>query len=161
MADTQRLPIPLIQNYEWQRAAACRGMDSSVFFHPFKERNSDRRRRIADAKAICNHCPVIDACLTHALHSREPYGIWGGLSEDERAQLLGVQSLRYPAPIPDSSMNAARTEDLTAPSENGDRLRSASPNRWQAISSNLAPEAAIASAWTVLNRRDWLAHAND
>ena len=28
---------------------------------------------------------------------REPYGVWGGLSEDERAAELGVESLRYPA----------------------------------------------------------------
>ncbi len=40
---------------------------------------------------------MIDACLAHALQIPEPYGIWGGLSEDERAERLGVQFLRYPA----------------------------------------------------------------
>ena len=27
---------------------------------------------------------VLQACRTHALAVREPYGVWGGLTEDER-----------------------------------------------------------------------------
>jgi WhiB family redox-sensing transcriptional regulator len=57
-----------------------------------------RTARIAAAKAICRQCPAITACLDHALRVREPYGVWGGPSEDERAELLGLKSLRYPAP---------------------------------------------------------------
>lgn len=97
MADTQRLPEPLIDHWEWQGGAACRGMDSSTFFHPPEERNAARQQRIDAAKQICRTCPAMLACRAHALQVREPYGIWGGLSEDERAALLGVQSLRYPA----------------------------------------------------------------
>jgi WhiB family redox-sensing transcriptional regulator len=97
MADTKRLPEPLVDHWEWQLAAACRGMDSGTFFHPPDERNSAREQRIAQAKAVCRACPAIQECREHALRVREPYGIWGGLSEDERAGLLGVQSLRYPA----------------------------------------------------------------
>ena len=48
------------------------------------------------AKAICQSCPAITECRAHALRVREPYGIWGGLSESERASLLGVRSMRYP-----------------------------------------------------------------
>lgn len=103
MADTERLPKPFITNYAWQADAACRGMDSGAFFHPFKEPNSQRRQRIANAKAICNKCPAINDCLDHALRAREPYGIWGGLSEDERARILGVRSLRYPGAVADNS----------------------------------------------------------
>jgi hypothetical protein len=55
-------------------------------------------KRIAQAKAVCSTCPVMIDCRTHALHSREPYGIWGVLSEQERAEHLGLQSVRYPAP---------------------------------------------------------------
>jgi WhiB family redox-sensing transcriptional regulator len=39
-------------------------------------------------------------CLDYALKVQEPYGIWGGRSEDERAALLGVESLRYPKKNP-------------------------------------------------------------
>lgn len=72
-------------------------MDVEAFFHPPGERGTSRRRRIAQAKEICGQCPVIDACREHALSAVEPYGVWGGLSEEERAGLLGLQSLRYTA----------------------------------------------------------------
>jgi WhiB family redox-sensing transcriptional regulator len=85
-------------------------MDSSLFFHPANERNADREKRISAAKKICRHCPALTACLDHALRAREPYGIWGGLSEDERAQRLGVESLRYPAPLkPNPTLPSADT----------------------------------------------------
>jgi WhiB family redox-sensing transcriptional regulator len=32
---------------------------------------------------------VIAACRAHALAVQEPYGIWGGLSEDDRLAILG------------------------------------------------------------------------
>jgi WhiB family transcriptional regulator, redox-sensing transcriptional regulator len=99
MADTKRLPGPQLDYWEWQLHAACRGMDTATFFHPQAERNVARERRIARAKAICQACPAIKECLAHALRVREPYGIWGGLSEDERAAPLGVECLRYPARI--------------------------------------------------------------
>ena len=99
MADTTRLPPPLVTHWEWQNGAACRGMGSETFFHPVNERNAAREDRIAAAKAICRRCPAIKECLEHALRVREPYGVWGGRSEDERAFLLGVESLRYPRPI--------------------------------------------------------------
>jgi len=78
-------------------------MDTAVFFHPRAERNAAREARVAQAKAICSTCPVIRQCLEHALKVREPYGIWGGRSEDERAHLLGLESLRYPAPVKENA----------------------------------------------------------
>lgn len=77
--------------------AACRDLHVDTFFHPPQERNDRRTRRIESAKAICAQCPVIAQCRSYALSTREPYGIWGGLSEEERAEALGVRSLRYPA----------------------------------------------------------------
>ncbi|HEY7812630.1 MAG TPA: hypothetical protein VIC62_05290 [Nakamurella sp.] len=35
--------------------------------------------------------------MEYALRTREPYGIRGGRSEHERARMLGLQSLQYPA----------------------------------------------------------------
>lgn len=103
MADTSRLPGALLENWKWQQTAACRGMDASVFFYPPNERARARDRRGAIAKAICRRCPVIAECLAHALEVREPYGVWGGHTEDERAQLLRIQSVRYPAKIADDA----------------------------------------------------------
>jgi WhiB family redox-sensing transcriptional regulator len=118
MADTQRLPLPLIDNWNWQTAGACRGMNSDAFFHPPQERAKGRRRRIAAAKTICKACPVIQQCLDHALEAREAYGIWGGLSEDERAERLGLESLRYPAPrVPRPGRRPAAAVPVPVPVE--------------------------------------------
>ena len=45
MADTHRLPLPIVDNWDWQASAACRGMDCEVFFHPSMERARGRRRQ--------------------------------------------------------------------------------------------------------------------
>jgi WhiB family redox-sensing transcriptional regulator len=84
MADISRLPGPVADVWEWQYEGACRGVDSSVFFHPEGERGPSRDARDRSAKAICASCPVIRECAAHALAVREPYGVWGGLTEDDR-----------------------------------------------------------------------------
>jgi WhiB family redox-sensing transcriptional regulator len=84
----RRLPTPITQAWEWQLRAACRGMSSSHFFHPWNERGPEREARIQRAKQICAGCPVIDACRQQALELQGMYGIWGWLSEDERLILL-------------------------------------------------------------------------
>lgn len=82
------VPQPVSESWAWQLDAACRGMPSSQFFHPWNERGTDRESRIQRAKEICASCPVLDSCRRHALLAQEMYGIWGGLSEDERLVLL-------------------------------------------------------------------------
>ncbi|MEZ5223637.1 MAG: WhiB family transcriptional regulator [Ilumatobacteraceae bacterium] len=73
----------------WQRAAACRGDHAPLFFPPAQfERKDLRVARERKAKAICRHCTVTDACLAYALEFREPHGVWGGLNETERRELL-------------------------------------------------------------------------
>jgi len=94
MSNIGRLPSPIQGVWDWQFDAACRGMDSSLFFHPWGERGPDRDERVARAKVVCGRCPVIDTCRQHALTVQEPYGVWGGLSEEERLILLGRQRRR-------------------------------------------------------------------
>jgi len=60
--------------------------------------STQRRRREAEAKAVCHRCPVITECRVHALRVHEPYGIWGGLSEEERATLLRTRRPTVAAP---------------------------------------------------------------
>lgn len=87
------LPPPLAENWDWQLRAACRDLDLNKFFHPPGERSRRRERRIREAKQVCAGCPVAQQCLQHALGVQEPYGIWGGLSEEERAAALGLKSM--------------------------------------------------------------------
>jgi len=83
------LPRPFTDIWKWQLDASCRGMDSSIFFHPDNERGFARIQRVERAKEICHRCPVLTQCRTHALEVDEPYGIWGGLSEIERLATKG------------------------------------------------------------------------
>jgi WhiB family redox-sensing transcriptional regulator len=94
MADTRRLPGPNTERWDWQLQAHCRGLDSAHFFHPDNERGAARAARVSRAKAICQRCPVRLECRRHALAAREPYGIWGGLTEHERETLLRIGSRR-------------------------------------------------------------------
>ena len=69
--------------------AACRGPQAAVFFPPTSfERKDEKEEREQRAKTICQTCSVRKACLDYALRIREPHGIWGGLNELERKQLL-------------------------------------------------------------------------
>lgn len=63
-------------------------MDASVFFSPEGERGRARLNREHRAKALCRECPVLTQCRTHALEIAEPFGVWGGLSEADRHDLL-------------------------------------------------------------------------
>ena len=73
----------------WQPVALCRGNHSHLFFPPSTaERKDERERREERAKSICGVCPVNMQCLDYAMEIREPYGIWGGLTESERRTIL-------------------------------------------------------------------------
>jgi len=104
MADISRLPGPNADLWDWQLEGSCREEDTEVFFHPEGERGSARVRREQAAKAICARCPVIAACAAHSLAVREPYGVWGGLSEDDRESIL---SGRRPLPLSVSPATAS------------------------------------------------------
>jgi WhiB family redox-sensing transcriptional regulator len=80
-------------NETWQLRAACRGPESILFFPPTAtERKEDRDVREAKAKLICSTCAVQSPCLDYALDIREPHGIWGGLNEHERRELLAART---------------------------------------------------------------------
>lgn len=88
MTEVSRLPGPIAEVWEWQFEGACRQADPTLFYHPEGERGPRRRNRIASAKAICAQCPVLQECRAAALAARETYGIWGGLSEEERFNIF-------------------------------------------------------------------------
>jgi WhiB family redox-sensing transcriptional regulator len=76
----------------WQTKAACRGPQAAVFVPPSQfERKDEKLEREERAKEICQGCSVREPCLDYAVSIREPHGIWGGLNELERKQLLAVR----------------------------------------------------------------------
>jgi WhiB family redox-sensing transcriptional regulator len=87
---------------------ACRGEDPGTFFHPEGERGPARAAREAAAKAICASCPVLERCADHALRVREPYGVWGGLTEDDREHIYRIErEARRAAAVAESADLAA------------------------------------------------------
>lgn len=66
----------------WRSAAACRSCDPDLFF-PVSSSDAGLEQ-VARAKAVCARCPVSRECLAFALRTRQAYGVWGGMSEQER-----------------------------------------------------------------------------
>lgn len=78
---------------EWREHAACLEHPAVLFFGlEDNESSSERRLREEEAKRVCFSCSVKQDCLEYALEMREPYGIWGGLTEVERRSRLHRRS---------------------------------------------------------------------
>ncbi len=65
---------------DWQDRAACFGVDPDVFF-PISEEEA------GPALAFCGACRIREECLSWALKNSERYGVWGGLTEQQRRRL--------------------------------------------------------------------------
>ncbi|MBI1352527.1 MAG: WhiB family transcriptional regulator [Actinomycetales bacterium] len=89
--------VPKDAQWYWQEHGSCREADPLLFFHPQNERGSSRARRDRAAKLVCAGCPVRMECADYAVRAREPYGVWGGLSEEEREHIYArLDSRHYP-----------------------------------------------------------------
>ena len=88
MARTHPDPRPGddLPRFGWQDRAACRDEPLELFFGPDGERPTVRRAREAAALAVCARCPVVDSCLQHAMALPENHGVWGGTTEQQRAE---------------------------------------------------------------------------
>lgn len=85
-------------NWDWASQAACKA--APELFHPSKY---TPRSEVVAALAYCRACPVVTECASYALKNCEPYGIWGGMTETERKELLlrrGIRGEPEPKPIP-------------------------------------------------------------
>ena len=77
---------------DWRHRAACRDVDPELFF-PIGN-TGPALMQIEEAKQVCRTCTVSDACLKWALESGQDAGVWGGLSEDERIDILRSRRTR-------------------------------------------------------------------
>lgn len=84
---------PLTRNYDWRDDAACREYDPELWF-PVGSGHAAQEQEEA-AKHICGGCPVRPECLDWAIASGQSSGVWGGLSEYERAQQSGDRTGQY------------------------------------------------------------------
>ncbi|WP_280390709.1 WhiB family transcriptional regulator [Nocardia brasiliensis] len=84
-----------IDEWDWQVRGSCRGTDVSVFYSPDGERGKSRTARVDTAKRICRPCPVRAKCRDFALKTGEPFGVWGGMSEEERHAAISRAARRH------------------------------------------------------------------
>jgi WhiB family transcriptional regulator, redox-sensing transcriptional regulator len=62
---------------EWIHRAACKGMDTNIFF-PDRGENV----KVKLARTVCDGCPVKKECREYG--DMERYGFWGGTSVRRR-----------------------------------------------------------------------------
>ncbi len=75
-------PAPSELAANWRDDAACRGLDTELFF-------PGQGESIMEAKQICSSCPVRVECADYALDSGQRFGIWGGTTERDRRRERG------------------------------------------------------------------------
>ncbi len=81
---------------DWRGLGACLEEDPELFF-PLSPRGPGQEQ-IALAKQVCGRCGVTEACLSFALSSGQEFGVWGGLSEEERRALRARTMLQQARP---------------------------------------------------------------
>lgn len=77
-----------VTSINWRNRAACKTEDPELFFGLDGEPGNLRDVREAKAKAVCARCPVSGHCLLDALDGEIVWGVYGGLGEQERADLI-------------------------------------------------------------------------
>jgi WhiB family redox-sensing transcriptional regulator len=82
---TSLATTPQWENIEWRRDAACKDVDPNLFF-PVGV-TGPAIPQIAAAKSICDECSVQRDCLEFAITTNQEFGVWGGMTEDERRVL--------------------------------------------------------------------------
>lgn len=66
---------------DWFDDRACIGVPTNVFY-------PDNRSRPIVALRICDRCPVRRQCLQRALDNGEKYGVFGGMTANQRKNLV-------------------------------------------------------------------------
>lgn len=88
-----QFPIGMNEEEEqWITDAKCKGQVG--LFYP-DEDDPDHRKKLFQAKSICNTCPSKTDCLTVAIVNGERFGVWGGLTARQLSRLrnqIGVRS---------------------------------------------------------------------
>jgi WhiB family redox-sensing transcriptional regulator len=76
-----------VDDLDWRQQGACIGHDPDIWF----PRDRDKHKR-EQATQICRGCPVNFRCAEEALKNAEPYGIWGTITEAQRALILDTNA---------------------------------------------------------------------
>lgn len=89
MADHRPVTADPVHDDSWRDGALCRQVDPELWF-PEKGANG------ADAKRVCQRCPVRADCLEFALTTGQNDGIWAGHNERDLRKLRSARGLTRP-----------------------------------------------------------------
>lgn len=64
---------------DWMSAAICSTSPDAHY--------PERGESPAYARHLCHQCPVIAECLAYALAHDERFGVWGGMTAEERREI--------------------------------------------------------------------------
>lgn len=114
-----------------------------------------------ECRALCRRCPVRAECLAQAMENQEPWGIWGGLSTEERVGLARRQARPQPATLPPHGTNrrycrhgcpCQACKDAHAAYERGQREKRRQREQEQ---SGESASRRPASRWSTQSRSAW------
>jgi WhiB family redox-sensing transcriptional regulator len=94
-------------NGEWRKQAACANSDTEKFF-PTKGKEARTQHVISSARLVCARCPVRSECLEFAVKNSVMYGIWGGLTREERKKVKDGDYKRASRNSPNILLGALR-----------------------------------------------------
>jgi WhiB family transcriptional regulator, redox-sensing transcriptional regulator len=77
----------------WRAEAACKYLPTELFFPIGHGPRAQAQTSVA--KAVCNACSVRAQCLDYALAANAQYGVFGGMSEEERREARRRVGHRY------------------------------------------------------------------
>lgn len=86
---SSRVPVAPPASDQWRDTAACRpgakDIEPDLFF-PVGVTGPANQQNV-DAKQVCRRCPVRVDCLAYAVGTGQEFGVFGGLTPDERRDL--------------------------------------------------------------------------
>lgn len=91
----------------WRARAACRGVGPAIFYPERGDMAS-----FDAAKGFCASCPVTEECWEASLAQDPRWGVWGGLSVEERKVRRAQEGRGKRAPVYADSAGAAVSRDV-------------------------------------------------
>lgn len=79
--------MPRYAEIEWEKGA-CYGAPTNLFYMVEENRRHNDWIDVGILRTICGGCPIYRKCLAYALE-HENYGVWGGMTTQERNTLNG------------------------------------------------------------------------
>jgi predicted RecB family nuclease len=86
--------LPKYSEVNWEDAE-CKRLEiyTDLFYDIEEERSVNAYDHINSVRRVCVSCPIWKECLTYAFEN-EQYGMWGGMTSQERASL--DNPMKYP-----------------------------------------------------------------